>query len=302
MSYHPLVEPGGQKGREFCFGHRPVVPDFEAQPRSDTVGRGHGDGGRASSEESARFGEDVLESGLRAHGPARDPGEVVQHLQSPIALAERVVTPVGGDQGDADNGKKEQGLRIDAGQDAGGHGQAGVASRGDRRRGHQPHRVRPAPVPADHRPHGQSAQGAGGADGHVSDRPAERLAHRVGSDQVGEDDEGRAALGEEQGQVECQLDRGLTFVEDQHDHLADEASDDELDWGGEEQSHYERQLGEREGVGLAVDLDVENEHVRGREPGGQLPPDQVQARGRRSPLDPQDEHGGTHRDQQGTEL
>jgi hypothetical protein len=134
----------------------------------------------------------------------------------------------------------------------------------------------------DDRAHQQRAETALARVASSGGAPHAGVDDGVGGQQRVEDGGGEGAAEPEQRDVEGDLDRRLTAVDDQHDDRPEQDPEQHRPRLGEDEAEDQRQLAEREDVDVAAELDVHHAQLGHREGAGQQPPRRarVRARGR----------------------
>ena len=156
-------------------------------------------------------------------------------------------------------------------------------------------------MPANRGRHRGEADDLGCDDRDEGDQPA----HGSGRIHLGEqrllhaeEDDG---LREERGEVHHQLAQRLAFPDRQEDGLTGQPPEDESERGREVETEHEHDLAEREGVGLAPELDVEH-HVGGGDRRGRHCPHRQGPTGHREGIEIETgQPGAGHDGQEGRE-
>jgi hypothetical protein len=203
--------------------------------------------------------------------------ELVEALEAQVPVGQRRVRAVGDDQSRRGAGQEPGALR--------GRRQAGD---GDEREGHHDRggrlaahgvpqhaqRAQAAVVGGNDQPDGDRGQGVGDCGGSVGGEPAGRTGAVPPSGDDVEHSQGDAGLGGDQHEVEAGLERRRPAQDGEHERRAGEPAEHEGDRRREEHPQDQRKLAQRDGLGLALRLDVQHHGLGHREGERERPPGQ----------------------------
>ncbi len=219
------------------------------------------------------------QSGFDLRGLMEIAGGVVQRFEASPLVTLGYVRPIGEEQHRRRNQRQrrcsryvDQQLHTDDGQSR-VHGGGEGAERVDL------HYVATLQIPAG-QADGEIDEDFGGGQSHECrgqrTDPAEETAPVPQGGHEPERGDGQRRLKGELGQVEYQLDGGLSPVDGQHEGVTQDLSDDQFDRVGEEESYDQRQLAHREGMCVPAEAQMNHRQFGEVEGDRQVPPAQLQ--------------------------
>jgi len=248
-------------------------PERGAQRR--LVGRPQDDLGALGAEGVQRAGEQALDR-LGDLGRARQRAVgLVEELQPLAALALGDVGAVGEEDGQQRHDKERERPRLGRDDQRGDEAEARVRD-GDREVGreHVPELAEAQPALAE-RDRGADQRDAGRRAHLGADDDGDRqLRAPVGADgrHPVADQRGEADRQGELAEVEEQLDRRQPAVEQQRQRRSHHGRDHEVRAARQHEAEHERHVAQREGVGVAAELEVDDATLADQEAEGEPPP------------------------------
>jgi hypothetical protein len=226
--------------------------------------------------------------------PRERPVGLVQELQLLVTLALGDVRAVDGEHRQRGNQQHGHRPRVGGDHQRSGDRDAGVRDRDQGVGGeHLAEGGEPQPAFGDRDGPRDQEDGdeAAGQGRDVEADPRQRLERISGREQP--QDGNRDARGErELGEVEGQLDERHAAIQAPDDAGADQGAEDEVVAGGEHQPEHEREVGQRERVRAAEELQVNDARLGEQEAGGDHPPRQSGVGERLARVDEREERAG----------